>query len=112
MTGTAFGYYYLHQNGDLIFKPSMPHLLEDFRESDLVVRWWPFYKDNQKQAELILKQAWESGASLERLAELAEKWHIRHCHMCCSVGDACPCDSRPHGEDEFCDCKHPDRKEG
>jgi hypothetical protein len=32
------------------------------------------------------------------------------CHVCCSPGPPCPCDARPHGEDEFCDCIHENRR--
>lgn len=31
------------------------------------------------------------------------------CHVCCPPGEPCPCDSRPHGNDEFCDCDHTER---
>ena len=70
------GYYYLHQNGDLIFKPSMPYLLEDFRKSDLVVRWWPFHSDDRNQVKRILEEAKALGARVERIEELAGKWGI------------------------------------
>lgn len=35
--------------------------------------------------------------------------HLYQCHVCCPPGPPCPCDARPHGEDEFCDCDHGDK---
>lgn len=105
MTDMLVGYYYLHENGSLIWKPDMPGILQDFRESDLVIRWWPFYKGDVIQAQAILKHAWRDGANTERIVELAKLWHIKHCHTCCLPGDLCSCD------DISCDCEHPERKE-
>ncbi len=70
------GYYYLHENSELIYKSDYPGIIDDFRESDLVKKWWVFYKGDKEQAELIIKEAQELGANKERVEQLAEKWGI------------------------------------
>jgi len=36
------GYYYLHMNGDLIYKRETGDTAADIRESDFAVAMWPF----------------------------------------------------------------------
>ena len=68
------GWYYLHENGDLIYKPS-PDAIIDIRDSDLALCSWPLDKSNRKTAWEILVEAKALGASKQRIDELAEKWH-------------------------------------
>ncbi len=70
------GYYYLHTNGDLIFKPPMPDILADFRESDLVRRWWRVDEGDRAKAWIICIEALAAGARYGRVMELAVKWGI------------------------------------
>jgi uncharacterized protein YqjF (DUF2071 family) len=43
------GWYYLHQNGELIYKPS-PDAIVDIRDSDLAVCSWPVDVSSRKLA--------------------------------------------------------------
>lgn len=71
--GTA-GWYYLHQNNDLIYKPS-PDAIVDIRDSDFAVCSWPLDQSDRKGAWDILVEAQALGARKERINELAEKWN-------------------------------------
>ena len=66
------GYYYLHENGELIYKPHGDPC--DFRDSDLVRMFWPVDRTNRRNAWNILVEASAAGATPERVRELAEKW--------------------------------------
>lgn len=67
------GWYYLHVNGDLIFKPDDPGREQDFRDSDMVRKYWPF--DPQREtAWRILIEAGALGAARSRIDELATHW--------------------------------------
>lgn len=70
---SAAGWYYLHQNNDLIYKPS-PDAIVDIRDSDLAVCSWPLDPSDRKGAWDILVEAMALGAKKERISELAEKW--------------------------------------
>jgi hypothetical protein len=65
MTGT----YYLHTNGDLIFKIIPPE-----PDSDFVVRVWPIDTDNRATAWTIILEAMVLGCRLERAKRLVEIW--------------------------------------
>lgn len=67
------GWYYLHQNGDLIYKPS-PDSIVDIRESDFAVCSWPVDVSSRKNAWEILVESLALGAKKESVNELAEKW--------------------------------------
>lgn len=67
------GWYYLHQNGDLIYKPS-PDAIVDIRDSDFAVCSWPIDATDRKTAWEILVEAAALGARESRISELAEKW--------------------------------------
>jgi hypothetical protein len=75
-TAELIGFYYLHQNGSLIFKPNMPGIEADFRESDLVRKWWPVRKEDRASAWILCTEALALGARKERVAELAKKWGL------------------------------------
>ena len=68
------GWYYLHQNGDLIYKPS-PDAIVDIRDSDLAVCSWPVDVRSRKFAWEMLVEALALGALESRIFELAEKWN-------------------------------------
>ena len=68
------GWYYLHQNGDLIYKPS-PHSIVDIRDSDFAVCSWPVDVSSRKLAWEMLVEALALGAKESRISELAEKWN-------------------------------------
>ena len=67
---TVDGYYYLHTNGDLIYKRTQPEL-----DSDFVVRVWAFAPDREI-AWIILSEALALGANRTRVYELALKWGV------------------------------------
>lgn len=69
------GYYYLHANGDLIYKRAGEGLLEDFSNSDLIKHYWPIDPSDRAHAWLMLIEATAMGANASRVAELAQKWH-------------------------------------
>ncbi len=68
------GYYYLHENKDLIYKSYDPHRVSDFRDSDFVIAFWPIDISNRKSAWDILVEAGAVGANKSRIEELASKW--------------------------------------
>ena len=63
------GYYYLHTNGDLIWKKFRP---ED--DSTFVKKIWPIDLKDRLCAWNILIDAISMGARTERIKELAAKW--------------------------------------
>ena len=69
------GYYYLHTNGDLIFKKDMDgNAVADFRDSDFVKAFWPLDSGDRESAWTILVEATALGAKGDRVSELASKW--------------------------------------
>ena len=66
------GYYYLHTNGDLVFKKVYP----DVFDSNVVLRVWPFIADNRTCAWAICIEALALGVQESRIKELQEKWHL------------------------------------
>lgn len=68
------GWYYLHQNGELIYKPS-PDAIVDIRDSDFAVCSWPVDVGSRKLAWEMLVEALALGARESRIFELAEKWN-------------------------------------
>jgi len=69
------GYYYLHTDGDLIYKPSsvIDHDPSYF-DSDFVKRVWPFKSEERESAYIMLIDAQAMGAKVERITELRMKW--------------------------------------
>lgn len=68
------GFYYLHTNGDLIWKQNTDSGQEaDFRESDFVVNYWPIDLKSRECYWTFLVEALASGANKERVFELAVK---------------------------------------
>lgn len=67
------GWYYLHTNGNLIYKSS-PDSACDIRDSDFARSLWPMDTTDRAGAWNILVEASALGAEPSRIAELAEKW--------------------------------------
>lgn len=67
------GYYYLHENGSLIFK-NASYPIEDMRDSDLVKSIWNIDTSDRESAWNLLVEAGSIGADKERINELADKW--------------------------------------
>ncbi|WP_272516321.1 MULTISPECIES: hypothetical protein [unclassified Providencia] len=67
------GIYYLHENGDLIYKPGLDSVA-DVRESSFAKCSWLIDPSNRKCAWEILIEAQALGANKERIDELADKW--------------------------------------
>lgn len=70
---TTVGFYYLHTNGDLIYKPGLD-AAADIRESDFARAMWPLDPQDRETAWAILIESDSLGADPKRIAELAEKW--------------------------------------
>lgn len=68
------GWYYLHVNGELIYKRELGGTAADIRESDLARGLWPMNPEDREGAWRILVEAGAAGAKPERIQELAKKW--------------------------------------
>jgi hypothetical protein len=68
------GYYYLHENRELIFKKYDEGRVADFRDSDLVKAFWPMEEGSRESAWTLLVESLAAGALIERVEELAKKW--------------------------------------
>ena len=68
------GWYYLHTNGDLIYKRELGDTVADLRESDFVRMIWPFDPTDRAGAWRILVEGLSLGADKSRINELANKW--------------------------------------
>jgi len=69
------GWYYLHTNGDLIYKRELGGTAADIRESPFAKGLWPCDPENRKNAWNILIEALSGGANKSRIKELSDKWH-------------------------------------
>lgn len=67
------GYYYLHENGSLIYKRGVDAAV-DIRDSDLARGLWPLDPNDRAGAWRILVEAGSCGADQARIAELAALW--------------------------------------
>jgi len=71
------GYYYLHTNGSMIFKPKI--VLDSdplYFDSPFVKKYWFFDSENRTYAWLICIEALSLGADKKRIFELKEKWGL------------------------------------
>lgn len=70
------GWYYLHTNGSLIFKPDGHNsgVAADIRESDFARCMWPMDPEDRMGAWLIVIEGAALGANPARVSELAKKW--------------------------------------
>jgi len=71
------GYYYLHTNGELIYKPSSV-LVGDplYFQSDFVRKVWPIDLTDRALAWDLIIEALSMGANRSRIDQLAEKWRL------------------------------------
>lgn len=65
------GYYYLHTDGDLIFKKFRPEA-----DSDFVRRVWQVFHEDRECAWIICIEALLLGANKNRVKELQVKWGL------------------------------------
>lgn len=70
------GWYYLHQNGDLIYKVNHAGTAADIRESDFARCMWPLDPSDRAGAWDIAIEGLALGASRARVMELASKWGL------------------------------------
>jgi hypothetical protein len=70
---SIIGWYYLHANGSLIYKPHVD-AAADIRDSDLARCMWPMDPADRKGAWDICVEGLALGADSTRVAELATKW--------------------------------------
>lgn len=68
------GWYYLHTNGDLIYKRDLESTAADIRESDFARALWPLDTTDRAGAWRICVEALAAGANPSRVKELAVKW--------------------------------------
>lgn len=67
--------YYLHTNGDLIYKRDIDgSQAADIRESPFARGLWFIDLEDREDAWTLLVEALAAGANKERVQELAEKW--------------------------------------
>ena len=74
------GWYYLHTNGELIFKRDLEGTAADIRESDFAVGMWPVDHTDRETAWTILVEGLAAGARGDQVMDLARKWN-------CTDGD-------------------------
>ena len=70
------GHYYLHTNGDLIYKPLLSTSQADLVESPFVRKFWYIDGGDRKVAWTIALEALASGVDLPRVNALAKKWGL------------------------------------
>ncbi len=69
------GYFYLHTNGDLIYKPAIVVEFDpEHFNSNFVVETWGFAQEYRECAWTILVEALALGANIKRIKELQQKW--------------------------------------
>lgn len=68
------GWYYLHSNGEFIYKRDLDNTVADLRESDFVKSLWAFDPTNRECVWQMLIEALAGGAKKDRVMELAAKW--------------------------------------
>lgn len=67
------GWYYLHENGELIYKPR-PEAAADIRESDFARAMWPVDARDRASGWTIIVEGLAAGANASRVFGLATKW--------------------------------------
>ena len=71
------GYYYLHTNGDLIYKNAIVVDSDpEYFDSPFVKKYWFFDSDERFYAWQIVTEALALGAKRKRIFELKEKWGL------------------------------------
>lgn len=87
---SSFGWYYLHENGDLIYKRDQPEI----ESGGFVKMVWSFDTTKRAHAWMICIEALALGARRDRIIELAEKWGLTDCDAEKFV-DRAECDGHP-----------------
>ena len=70
------GFYYLHENGNLIFKPAIVANDPSYFDSPFVKKVWHVDSTNRLNAWKIVLEGFFYGANVDRLKELANKWAL------------------------------------
>ena len=71
------GYYYLHTNGSLIYKPAIVVDLDpNYFDSSFVKKVWQFDSEDRGNAWTIVLEALSLGVSTDRAKELSIKWGL------------------------------------
>jgi hypothetical protein len=70
------GYYYLHVNGDVIFKRDLGGTYEDLVDTDFAVHIWHPDKTDRADAWELVVEAMAFGANAGRLTQLEERWGL------------------------------------
>lgn len=70
---STIGYYYLHENGSLIYKAG-DDAAADIRDSDFARGMWPLDPTDRAGAWRIVVEAGAAGANPQRVKELAALW--------------------------------------
>lgn len=71
------GYYYLHTNGDLIYKTTLAVDSDpNYFDSPFVRKSWPINLSERATAYTLLLDAEAMGARASRIKELKAKWNI------------------------------------
>lgn len=70
----ADGYYYLHENGSLLYKRDLGDTAADLAESPFVKRFWGMDTLNRADAWTVLVEALALGVDKARVEELAAWW--------------------------------------
>lgn len=68
------GWYYLHTNGNLIYKRELGETAGEIRESSFARALWPVDPENREYVWRILIEALAAGADKTRITELSKKW--------------------------------------
>lgn len=68
------GWYYLHTNGELIYKPEHGGTAADIRDSDFARGLWSVDPTDRESAWSILVEAGAAGADKPRVSSLATRW--------------------------------------
>jgi len=72
MVQEPYGYYYLHENGDLIWKKLRPEI----EPGGPVKKVWPLYPGSRGSQWLVAIEALALGAKKSRIDELSAKWGL------------------------------------
>ena len=71
------GYYYLHTNGDLIYKPAIVVDSDpQYFDSPFVKKLWAFDASDRQDAWVIVLESLASGVNVSRAKELSIKWGL------------------------------------
>jgi hypothetical protein len=76
--GEHQGFYYLHKDGSLIFKPAAvaQSIYDSYFDSSFVKKVWDHDLSDRLCAWRIVLEGFFYGAKVDRLIELAERWKL------------------------------------